>query len=133
MFGVPELQAARLASKGLPTGKIGHLNCDPRVVDGELIVGYDSGIVPLVVHDGRVYAVEDGAPRFANTSLECFVLTVERYERYGEYVVRAKSELEKEEIARTAATEMREIDTAAFADEESYWSIICEQMLYGHL
>lgn len=129
LSGVPRVDALTLAREGLPSGEIGHLWCQPKQ-DGELTLAFDAD-VPLVVRGGRVFAL-DGTDRLVNSTVLGFVRTVERYDRYVREVV-GLDDSEGERVAIEAQADMRGIDHAAFADEDSYWPIVCEQMVEGNL
>jgi len=96
-----------------------------------LVLGYDAN-VPLVVDAGEVLAL-DGTRRPVNATVAAFVDVLGRYAEYVLNVVDAADAEEGARLARQAVAEMRRIDPAAFETEDSYWSIVCGQMLAGNL
>jgi|GEM_PF-6193468 len=126
--GVAEPDAREIISVGLPSGSVGHLECRPQLVEGVLVLAYDSD-VPLVVRAGEVRAL-DAVERLVNTNVEAFCRMVERYDDYRRAV---RSEEDADKIAINAAFAMSKIDPRAFADGDSYWPIVCEQMRDGNL
>lgn len=129
--GVPRTEASELLTLGLPVGDIGHLECRPILVSGSLVLAYDND-VPLVVSQGQVRA-KDGTDRLVNTSVVAFARTVNQYATYVDEVRAAKGESHAEEIAAMHTSAMKHLDPAAFQLDDSYWPIVCAQMLEGNL
>jgi len=122
---VPKVLASKLLDR-----EVGHLLMRPEVGE-QLVLGYDAN-VPLVVDAGQVLAL-DGTRRPVNATVAAFVDVLGRYAEYVLNVVDAAGAEEGTRLARQAVAEMRRIDPAAFETADSYWSIVCEQMLAGNL
>ena len=128
--GVREQDADFVLRNGIPEGEVGHLLVRPEVGDA-LVLAVD-GPVPLRVERGQVLP-DDGTARLVNETIVGFILVLERYGRYVNEVLQATSEREGEEIAIQAVEDMKRIDPGAFEDPNSYWPIVCAQMVDGNL
>lgn len=125
------------------------------VADGQSLIGLhpwrDIELLRLGSNYGQYVCVEAGSgnvvqvpqevsaattpgPGFVNSSVEAFVaflLRVRLRQLAGGLDELSDDELEARSQVFLAA--LRELDPAALADEESYWSVVVEQMGYGHL
>jgi SUKH-4 immunity protein len=158
---VPDQGRRFLAEVGLPrafpyyfTTVADHYQ-DPAVdvADGQSLIGVywwrDTELLRLGSNYGQYVCVEAGrgevvqvpqeasderTPSFVNSSVDAFaafLLRVRLRQLAGGLDELSDEELEARSQVFLGA--LRELDPAALADEEGYWSVVVEQMGYGHL
>ena len=99
-------------------------------------IGSDEGTqICLERGSGTVVSIDPEGkhrPRFINSNIE---LMIEFLNLYAEYASGAQSLAEERALRLVATTKMkmREIDEAAFKDENTWWAVVCEQMEHGIL
>jgi hypothetical protein len=160
-LGVPEAASHFLAEVGLPRAfpyyftTVGHRYQDPAVdvADGASLIGayrwLEDELLRLGSNYGEYVCVEGGSghvirvpqeplgptePGFVNSSVDTFVAFLLRVRL--RQLAGGLDELSDDEVearARVFLAALERLDPPALADEESYWSVVVEQMGYGHL
>lgn len=90
----------------------------------------------LVAGTGEVVAVDvDGGHTrtLMNSTLEGFARLLEEYRYYASEVQATDNEDEAGILVARTISRMRESDPSAFLDDETWWSLVCEQMEHGML
>lgn len=158
---VPQEARRFLGEVGLPRAfpyyftTVGHHNQDPAVdvPDGVSLIGpyrwREVELLRLGSDYGGYVCLEGGSgnvihlpheppnatePAFVNSSVEAYVaflLRIRLRQLAGGLDEVGDEELEAR--ARVFHAALRELDPPALADEEAYWSVVVEQMGYGHL
>jgi hypothetical protein len=134
---IPAEDVHYLTKVGLPSCGQDFLTIPPKadVVDWcpvEHIALAEDGPTLLCLGPRGVVAIEAEGTRFANESIAQLSRMIEIYAEYRE-LVRTLSDEEAEQWVLRIAQRMTECDQRALSDPESYWSVILEQMEYGHL
>jgi len=92
---------------------------------------FDSSPICVQEGEGGVYWYdeENHAAKFMNSTLETFALLLTQYQQML-VESRSASHAERRRIVSESEEQMRSIDPAAFANEESYWPVVFEQIGY---
>jgi hypothetical protein len=160
-LALPELTSRFLAEIGLPRTfpyyftTVADRYQDPAVdaTDGASLIGpyrwRDTELLRLGSNYGQYVCVEAGSgqvsqvpqepsdsskPSFVNSSVETFVAFLLRVRL--RQLAGGLDELSDEELEARADVfldALRQLDPPAVVDEEGYWSVVVEQMGYGHL
>lgn len=131
--GVPAHEARALVARGLMPERVGHLEVVGAVKrDDDLVLAFDMD-TPMVVRNGRVWAVYGDEVKLVNSSVCAFLDTLERYAQHVRAVLAVDTDEEEERQARVTQQDFMAIDPAAFADDDAYWPVTCEDMIDGCL
>jgi hypothetical protein len=138
---IPDSSKSFLIEVGMPLRADWTLRFDvqanqvARGPNGTHCVGFDD-VVPICIDDrGQVMAVEEkvgGGVSYINSSIERFGECLVLYQRYRISVL-AASEHEAQNLVSTTENQLRNADPTAFADPNSWWPAIVEQMGHGLL
>ncbi len=101
---------------------------------GYLVIGYVEDFpICLKWGTGQVFCFEEVKKAiFVNTNLRRFAACTRLYERYRLESRDLDDEAAKLVVAKTEQA-MRDVDPSALLDENSWWSVIIEQMYNGFL
>lgn len=134
-LGIQEKDIEYLSVNGIEVGSFGCIEVYPEFENNKgIVLGYDSDIPIVCYTDGDgIYSIEEELKRFVNSSVEQFVLTINKFSLYCKLVEGVEDEEEALSIVNSTINEMKKVDAQAWFNEINYWPIIGQQMIEGNL
>ena len=108
---------------------------EPKLVDDATIIGSDCGTRLELVSEAVFSVDPDGRlpRRFVNSSRAAFASSIEAHRAYCSAITDALSLAEEDHAVESFAAALVDIDPAALAEPENWWSVVVEQLRDGLL